>query len=54
MIKRQRLLLLSILGFFATSAAHAWVEHSGVVVNDDPEVTSGYTPLSGVTAKTFP
>ena len=34
--------------------AHAWVEHSGVVVNDDPEVTSGYTPLSGVTAKTFP
>jgi hypothetical protein len=29
--------------------AHAWVEHSGVVINDDPEVTSGYAPLSGVT-----
>jgi transglutaminase superfamily protein len=32
--------------------AHAWVEHSGVVINDDPEVTGGYTPLSGVTANT--
>ncbi len=31
--------------------AHAWVEHSGVVINDDPEVTRGYTPLSGVTVK---
>ena len=35
-----------------TLDAHAWVEHSGVVINDDPEVTRGYTPLSGVTAKT--
>ena len=32
--------------------AHAWVEHSGVVINDDPEVTGAYTPLPGVTAKT--
>jgi hypothetical protein len=34
--------------------AHAWVEHSGLVINDDPEVIGGYTPLSGVTAKTIP
>ena len=32
--------------------AHAWVEHSGVVINDDPELTRGYAPLSGITAKT--
>ena len=33
--------------------AHAWVEHFGIVVNDDPEVTGSYTALSGVTAKTL-
>jgi hypothetical protein len=31
--------------------AHAWVEHDGIVVNDDPEVTRGYTPLSSAAAK---
>lgn len=25
--------------------AHAWVEHSGVVINDAPEIVAGYTPL---------
>jgi hypothetical protein len=25
--------------------AHAWVEHSGVVINDDPEAVAQYTPL---------
>ena len=32
--------------------AHAWVEHSGVVINDDPEVTGASTPLSGVATRT--
>jgi hypothetical protein len=29
-----------------TLDAHAWVEHSGVVINDDPEIISEYTPLA--------
>lgn len=34
--------------------AHAWVEHAGLVVNDDPSVASAYTPLSRVIANTHP
>ena len=25
--------------------AHAWVEHAGIVINDDPDVARQYTPL---------
>jgi hypothetical protein len=48
---------LAVRGFVATwvfgvrgapFSAHCWLEHGGVVLNDDPDAVRAYTPIMGV------